>query len=119
MKASKKRRLEATGWKVGTAQEFLGLNDEEAAFVELKVALARALRARRARLGFSQAKLAERLGSSQSRVAKMENVDASVSVDLLVRAFYALGATARDLAAAIAQAKAPRSVRPRVRRATG
>src|SRR5581483_4278956 len=48
---------------------------------------------RRAELGLSQAVVAKRLGSSQSRVAKMEAGDPSVSLDLLLRALLALGAT--------------------------
>jgi hypothetical protein len=34
MKETKRKKLEAAGWKVGSAREFLNLSDEEAAFVE-------------------------------------------------------------------------------------
>ena len=71
--------------------------------VELKVSLARALRQARIKLGLSQVELAQRMRSSQSRVAKIEAGDASVSLDLIVRALFAAGATQRDLQRAIVQ----------------
>jgi ribosome-binding protein aMBF1 (putative translation factor) len=101
MKNTKRRRLEAAGWKVGTAREFLGLTADEAAYVEIKLNLARALRRARLGQGLSQSKLAARLGSSQSRVAKAEAGDPSVSLDLLARAILAAGRDRRGLARAI------------------
>ena len=98
MRTSKRKRLQAAGWKVGDAKTFLGLSDEEAALVEMKLALAGHLRRRRLARHVSQVKLAGQLGSSQSRVAKMEAADASVSLDLLVKALLALGETPRGLA---------------------
>jgi DNA-binding XRE family transcriptional regulator len=98
----KRERLEKAGWRVGSTQEFLNLSDEEAAFVDVKVALRAMLKARRTEQGLTQSELAMRLGSSQSRVAKIESGDPSVSLDLLVRGLLATGATARDIAAAIA-----------------
>jgi predicted XRE-type DNA-binding protein len=79
MKPAKRKRLEAAGWKVGTVQEFLDLSDAEAEFVEMKVSLALALRARRERRRLTQKEVARGLRSSQSRVAKMEAADATVS----------------------------------------
>jgi DNA-binding XRE family transcriptional regulator len=102
MKETKRERLEEAGWKVGSAEEFLGLSEEEAAFVEMKLGLSEALRERRTRQELTQVELAKRLGSSQSRVAKMEACDPTVSVDLLVRALLATGASRREIAAAIA-----------------
>lgn len=98
MKETKRKRLEAAGWKVGTAAEFLGLSQAEAELVEIKLSLATALRERREREDLTQLDVAERLGSSQSRVAKMEAGDRSVSIDLLVRSNLALGANRRDIA---------------------
>ena len=98
----KKQRLEPTGWKVRSAAEFLGLSAEEAAFVELKVALGQSLRRWRTRQKLTQGELAVRLQSSQSRVAKMEAADPTVSVDLLVRSLLKLGARRKDIARAIA-----------------
>lgn len=101
MKKAKRAALERAGWRVGTVQEFLGLSKAEAALVELKLALGRNLQARRARRGLSQEKLAQLLGSSQSRVAKMEAGDPSVSIDLLIRSLLAMGATQEEVAKAI------------------
>ena len=103
MRRAKKARIEKMGWKVGTVQEFLGLSDEEAAYVEVRLRLAAALRKRRQEEQLSQTQLASRIGSSQSRVAKMEAGDPSVSLDLLIRTLLALGASSRDLARAITQ----------------
>lgn len=101
MKSSKRARLEARGWRIGSAAEYLELTAEEAAFVETKLALSRSLRDRRAAQKVSQVELAKRLKSSQSRVAKMEAADPTVSIDLLIRGLFALGAKPRDVAAAI------------------
>ena len=101
MDRKKERRLKAAGWTVGDAGDFLDLSDEERAFIETKLALAMAVRERRKRHKLSQTQLARRLGSSQSRVAKMEAADASVSLDLLVRSLLNLGATQADIAKAI------------------
>jgi predicted XRE-type DNA-binding protein len=105
MRKAKRTRLERAGWKVGTAQEFLGLTEEEAAFVELKLALARSLRRKRERKRLTQTELAELIESSQSRVAKMEAGDRTVSLDLLVRSLLAMGTTRRELARIIAEPK--------------
>jgi ribosome-binding protein aMBF1 (putative translation factor) len=101
MRKSKRERLVAKGWRFGTAQEFLGLSSEESAYVELRVRLADSLRQRRQKRNLSQTELARMVHSSQSRVAKMEGGDPSVSLDLLIRSLLALGASARDLARAI------------------
>jgi ribosome-binding protein aMBF1 (putative translation factor) len=97
MRKSKKKRLEAKGWKIGTVKEFLGLSDEESAYIELKIKLAAGLRERRRQKGLSQLDLAAKLQSSQSRVAKMEAGDPSVSLDLLIRSLISLGASEREL----------------------
>ena len=96
-----KGKLEGAGWKVGDAQDFLGLSDAEAAFIEMKLALAADLRARRIERHLNQTQVARIVGSSQSRVAKMEAADPSVSIDLLIRALLTLGAERRDVAKAV------------------
>jgi ribosome-binding protein aMBF1 (putative translation factor) len=101
MRKSKRDRLEAKGWRFGSAQEFLGLSNEESAYVELRLRLADSLRLRRQKRNLSQTELARMVHSSQSRVAKMEGGDPSVSLDLLIRSLLALGASTRDLARAI------------------
>ena len=104
MDKAKLDRLRAAGWRSGDAAEFLGLSEEEAAFVELKLALGDYLRRLRKQSSWTQSEVAHRLGSSQSRIAKMEAADASVSVDLLVRSLLALGASLEDVGRVIATA---------------
>ena len=96
-------KLEAVGWRIGDAREFLGLSEAEAEFIEMKLALAEDLRARRRERKLNQTQVARIVGSSQSRVAKMEAADASVSVDLLIKALLKLGASRRDVAKAVSR----------------
>lgn len=98
MKKAKRNRLESKGWKIGSAKEFLGLSPEEAEYIELKLALGESLREQRKRRRLTQAQLARLVESSQSRVAKMEAGDPSVSLDLLVKSLLTLGVSKRDLA---------------------
>jgi len=111
MDKKKQERLSAGGWNVGQAAEFLELTPEEAEFVELKLALSSTLRARRTDQGWSQGVLAERIGSSQSRVAKMEASDPTVSMDLLIRGLLATGASKKEIASAIAGTRPRRANR--------
>ncbi len=105
MKTTKRKKLEKKGWKVGSAAELLGLTAEEASYVEMKLALSLALRKQRAKSKLTQVELAKRLKSSQSRVAKMEAGDPSVSIDLLVRSLLALGASPKAVAKSIQSAQ--------------
>jgi len=97
MNPSKRKRLESRGWKVGSVRDFLELSSDEAAYIELKLGLAKNLQKRRRALKITQTDLAKRLRSSQSRIAKMEAGDPSVSLDLLVRSLLTLGASRREL----------------------
>ncbi|MBI4790966.1 MAG: helix-turn-helix transcriptional regulator [Chloroflexi bacterium] len=101
MDKNKKERLERKRWKVGSVQEFLALTPEESAYIELKLALSESIKERRERKRLTQTDLARLLRSSQSRVAKIESGDSTVSLDLLVRSLIALGATRRELAQVI------------------
>jgi len=103
MKKNKRMKLEGAGWRLGSAAEFLNLTKEEASLIEMKIGLADSIRKRRRARKLTQTQLAKRLGSIQSRVAKMETADASVSMDLLVRALLELGATRSQVAKAIAK----------------
>ena len=103
MDAKKRKRLEAGGWQVGTAAQFLKLTPAEATLVEMRVALSQSLKERRLAEGLTQAALAKELGSSQSRVAKLEAGDPSVSLELLIRALLAVGASRKDVAQALAR----------------
>ena len=106
MRKQKKKRLAAKGWKIGTVKEFLGLSNEKSAYIELKIRLAAGLRQRRQEKGLSQLDLAAKLQSSQSRVAKMEAGDPSVSLDLLIRSLLTLGASERELSQIITTSRA-------------
>src|SRR5262245_41394691 len=104
MRKEKRARLERAGWKVESVSEFLGLTEVETAMVVLRLALSSVLKKRRTRRRLSQGQLARLLGSSQSRVAKMEAGDPSVSIDLLIRSLLAMGATQDELARTIRRA---------------
>jgi hypothetical protein len=98
MREDKRKRLEARGWKVGTTRDFLDLGPDEEAYVELRLRLAQGLKQRRLRRNLTQIEFAKVVRSSQSRVAKMEIGDPTVSLDLLIRSLLALGASRKDLA---------------------
>jgi predicted transcriptional regulator len=98
MKSAKKKQLKTKGWKVGTVAAFLQLSPEESTYIEMKLALSKNLQERRKEKSLTQDQLARLLRSSQSRVAKMEAGDPSVSLDLLVRTLLILGESRKSLA---------------------
>jgi len=98
MREDKRKRLEARGWKIGATRDFLDLSPDEEAYVELRLRLAQGLKQRRLRRNLTQIEFAKVVRSSQSRVAKMEIGDPTVSLDLLIRSLLALGASRKDLA---------------------
>jgi ribosome-binding protein aMBF1 (putative translation factor) len=103
MRVSKRRKLAAKGWVTGDAKDFLGLSKDEVTYIELRLKLAEGLKYKRQSQGVTQTELAQTLSSSQSRVAKMEAGDPTVSLDLLVKSLLALGTSRRQLASIIAQ----------------
>ena len=103
MDKDKQKRLEAAGWRVGNAAEFLGLSPDEETYVEIRLRLADGLKRRRAQSKMTQTALAKAIRSSQSRIAKMEAGDPTVTLDLLIRTILALGASDRDVARMIAK----------------
>ena len=104
MNKKTEKRLREAGWNIGDAADFLELTAEEVAFIEMKLALSRSLRLEREKQGITQVAFAKLVGSSQSRVAKMEAGDSSVTIDLLMRALLALGLTKKDLSRIVAKA---------------
>ncbi len=98
MDKSKQKTLEKKGWKIGSADEFLHLTAEESEYIEIKIKLSNYLRSFRKTQNLTQAQLAELIHSSQSRVAKMEHGDPTVSLDLIIRSLFAMGTTKQDLA---------------------
>ena len=101
MDLDKRVRLESKGWKVGSVSDFLELTPEESVLVEIKLALSQSLKERRQNL-MTQSELASKMSSRQPRIAKAENGDASVSIELLIRAMLATGATPQDIGQVIA-----------------
>ncbi len=99
--SNKYKKLKKEGWKVGSVKDFLGLSDEEVEYIETKLTLTRYLKKRRRGLGYTQTELANRLGTSQSRIAKMEAGDASVSIDSILRAIFSLNVSKEKVAKAI------------------
>ena len=97
MRKSKKERLQKAGWHTGSVKEFLGLTDEDLALIELKRSLSKMIRETREANKVTQHALAKMLESSQSRIAKIEGASPGVSLDLIVRALFALGVTPRTL----------------------
>ncbi len=98
MKKTKQKRLEKAGWRIGTVAEFLDFTPQESAYLELKLELSKTLNERRRQRKLTQDQLARLIRSSQSRVAKMEAGDPSVSIDLLVRSLIVLGTPTKTLA---------------------
>ncbi len=107
MNPAKKKKLEAAGWKVGTTAEFLGLDAAEAMLIDMKLALAESVKATRQEKRITQEQLARLLGSSQSRVAKLEAADSSVSMDLLIRSLGVMGLSSVDVGKMILRKKRP------------
>jgi DNA-binding XRE family transcriptional regulator len=104
MKSTKRKKLESAGWTVGDAADFLELTPEEENYIDSKLALARKLKAVREARKESQAAFAKVIHSSQSRVAKMEAGDPSVSMDLLVKSLYAVGMSPKRVGKVLAAA---------------
>ena len=102
MDSKKKKKLEAKGWVFGDAADFFDLTPEEARLIDLKLALRASLKEERTKRNVTQAELAKAMGSSQSRIAKMERGDPAVSVDLLLKALMALGMTNKQISKIIA-----------------
>jgi predicted lipid carrier protein YhbT len=103
MNSTKRKKLEASGWHIGTAKEFLCLSEQDATYIELKLTLGENLKKRRLQKKLTQFELARVIRSNQSRVAKMESGDPSVSIDLLVKSLLALGSTKQDIAGIFSQ----------------
>jgi len=88
------KRLEAAGWHSGTVTELFGLTPEESELIELRLALSKRIKQLRLEKNLTQKALGKQIGSSQSRVAKIESGDPSVSMDLMFRCGFAATAKA-------------------------
>ena len=105
MDKEKRKNLEKHGWKIGTVSDFLNLSHEEE-YIEMKIALANYFQELRKRKHLTQIEAAKIIKSSQSRVAKIESAEDSVSLDRIIRSIFALGSTKKEIAKAIQQAAA-------------
>ena len=103
MDEEKRKKLEAQGWRIGDTQEFLGLSDEDIAYIDIKIALSQMIRELRRQQKLTQQQIAKLIGSSQSRVAKIEAGDPSVSIDLQVKSLIKMGATKEDVGKVISR----------------
>ncbi|HZW32298.1 MAG TPA: helix-turn-helix transcriptional regulator [Isosphaeraceae bacterium] len=112
MDPKKREALEAAGWKVGDAAEFLGLTEEEQQIVEFRLMVGRSVRRLRESHHLTQQQLAKRIGSSQSRIAKIEAASAEVSLDLMLRGFFSAGGRLTNLIPPRAVSE-PKGTRPR------
>lgn len=83
-------------WTDGSAEESLRLSDEDAALVEMRVRLVEKVRERRRAKRLTQRELAERMGSTEARVAKLEQAGASIETPM--RALLALGVGRKEIA---------------------
>lgn len=102
MKKEQQKRLDKAGWKFGTVAEFLNLTPEESELVEIHIALTVHFEMKRNEMKLTQVDLAEKLGSSQSRISKIENGDPTVSLELLIENLVRMGATRKEIAEVIA-----------------
>jgi len=91
----------ANGWVEGTVKDFLDLSEADLEYIETRRTLSRLLKEKREALRLSQVQVAARLQTSQSRVAKMEKADPTVSADLLLQSLFRLGLKRKDVAQAI------------------
>jgi DNA-binding XRE family transcriptional regulator len=105
MKADKKKKLEKAGWKVGSTDDFLNLSPEESAYIKMKLALCDSVKQKRIEKRLSQVAFAKKIASSQSRVAKIEAGDPSVTIDLVMKSLFALGVSKKEVARVIATSR--------------
>jgi ribosome-binding protein aMBF1 (putative translation factor) len=89
------------GWVEGSVEDFLELSEADMAYIATRRSLARRLREERLKKHLTQKQLAAALKTSQSRVAKMEHGDPSVSVDLILQALFQMGLKRKDVAAVV------------------
>jgi len=98
-----KEKLKEQGWEFGGIKEFLELSDEEVQLVELRINLGRYLKEQRKKCGYTQNQLAKMIKSNQSRIAKMENGDNSVTIDALLKSLFYLKIPTKEISKVFAR----------------
>ena len=106
MKKTKREGLEKSGYKITDTQKFLHLSDEEMAVIDLKISLVQKLKDVRKAAGVTQKQLAKLMKSSQSRVAMLESGSSDASLELICKALFVLGISAKELGKTISSTKA-------------
>lgn len=82
-------------------QELLGLSDADVLLIDLKIVLKAAVKKHRLKVGMTQKALAELIDSSQSRIAKLEGGDSSVSIDMMINCLFHMGVKELGLASIV------------------
>jgi len=91
MEKRKRKQLEEKGYRVGSAADFLDLTPEEEAYIDIRLDISNLVKAQRVKREWTQEQLARAIGSSQSRIAKLEGGDPGISMDLMIKALLRLG----------------------------
>ncbi|WP_069131656.1 helix-turn-helix domain-containing protein [Rhodohalobacter halophilus] len=97
MEKKKRKKLEEKGYRVGSAADFLELTPEEEAYIDIRLDISKLVKAQRAKRGWTQEQLARAIGSSQSRIAKLEGGDPGISLDLMIKALLRLGTSKKQI----------------------
>jgi len=97
MDKKKRKQLEDKGFRVGSAADFLELTPEEEAYIDIRLDISSLVKAQRTKRGWTQEQLARAIGSSQSRIAKLEGGDPGISLDLMIKALLRLGTSKKQI----------------------
>lgn len=97
MEKKKRKTLEEKGFRIGSAAEFLELTPEEETYIDIRLDISNLVKSQRAIKGWTQEQLAQAIGSSQSRIAKLEGGDPGISMDLMIKALLNLGTSKNKL----------------------
>jgi DNA-binding XRE family transcriptional regulator len=97
MDKKKRKQLEDKGFRVGSAADFLELTPEEEAYIDIRLDISNLVKAQRAKREWTQEQLARAIGSSQSRIAKLEGGDPGISLDLMIKALLRLGTSKKQI----------------------
>jgi DNA-binding XRE family transcriptional regulator len=97
MNKQKRKQLEEKGFSVGSATDFLNLTTEEEIYIEIRLDISNLIKSQRQEKNWTQQQLAEVMGSSQSRIAKIETGNPGTSLDLMIKALLQLGISKKDI----------------------
>jgi len=97
MEKNKRDKLKEKGYRIGSAADFLKLTPEEEAYIDIRLDISNMVKAQRAKKGWTQEQLARSIGSSQSRIAKLEAGDPGISMDLMIKSLLRLGTSKKQI----------------------